>query len=325
MSEGRRDISKYSDARQRQIRRQRLEAKKRRRRKKRIIRDSVLAGMLVIVILIIYGIGKLFSYIFGGNSDDSEAKHSVEVASEVVTHAPVDTSNFTEEYLDFYNQISAFESEFKDVTKLYDDFENYPTNVLQLVVNNPETASFAADYLTKSNISVVVNIDSYYTPGEIPHFLQWDEQWGYTQYGDNMMAVNGCGPTCLSMIVVGLTGNTNYNPANVAKLSEESGYYSETGTSWQMMTDGAAKMGVTSNKIDLNAEVIKSELNSGHPIIASMLPGDFTKVGHFIVITGIDENGKLIVNDPNSKIRTKKHWEIDNIISQTKSMWSYTV
>lgn len=29
-----------------------------------------------------------------------------------------------------------------------------------------------------------------------------------------------------------------------------------------------------------------------------MYPGDFTYTGHFIVLTGIDENGAITVNDP---------------------------
>ncbi len=37
--------------------------------------------------------------------------------------------------------------------------------------------------------------------GEIPLLLQWDERWGYSVYGDNMIAVNGCGPTAVAMVV----------------------------------------------------------------------------------------------------------------------------
>lgn len=318
-----RDTSQYSEVRQRQIRRQRIEAKRRRRRKKRIIRDAVLFGMLLTVILVIYGIVKVVSILTGGSH--SEKKAQVETEPVTKQQIKVDTSGFSDEYLNYYNQIKELETQNPDVTLLYEHFDEYPIDVLDIVVKNPETAQFAADYLKNGNITVIPDIDSYYTPGEIPHFLQWDEQWGYSQYGDNMMAVNGCGPTSVSMVAVGLTGNTNYNPRAVADLSIEKGYYSETGTSWELMIAGAAEFGINGTAITLTEDAVREQLNNGNPIIASMGPGDFTTLGHFIVITGIDGEGKLKVNDPNSKIRSSKHWEIQTIIGQAKSMWAYTV
>ena len=54
-----------------------------------------------------------------------------------------------------------------------------------------------------------------------------------------------------------------------------------------------------------------------------MGPGDFTDQGHFIVLSGIDEDGMVIVKDPNSKKNSKKHWNLSKIISQMKNLWSY--
>ena len=80
--------------------------------------------------------------------------------------------------------------------------------------------------------------------GVIPHLLQWDERWGYQIYGDNMIAVNGCGPTVISMVAAGLTGDNTITPYRVAKFAEENGYYEgDAGTSWALMTEGAAQFG----------------------------------------------------------------------------------
>lgn len=313
----------YSEVRQRQIRRRKMEERRRRRRKKRIIRDCVLAGMLIALILIIYGIGKLVSLLLGGGGAENVQKQSVK--KEAQKEASVDTTQLTPQYLEYYNQISALEDEYPQVSELYEGFSDYSAELLELVIKSPETADFVKNYDTRHNISVVVDITDDYTPGEIPLFIQWDERWGYSQYGDGMMAVNGCGPTCLSMVAVGLTGNTNYNPSYVADLSEQNGYYSETGTSWTLMTEGANRLGLTGYSVNITSDAIKNELNQNHPIIASMVPGDFTTTGHFIVLTGIDEDGKIIVNDPNSRIRSGKHWDIEVIMSQSKSMWAYTV
>lgn len=54
-----------------------------------------------------------------------------------------------------------------------------------------------------------------------------------------------------------------------------------------------------------------------------MGPGEFTSEGHFIVLAGIDENGKIIVNDSNSKINSSKKWDIDVFMKETKNLWSF--
>ena len=50
------------------------------------------------------------------------------------------------------------------------------------------------------------------TPGEVPLLLQYDPRWGYASYGDNCLAVTGCGPTCLSMVASALTGDASLTP-----------------------------------------------------------------------------------------------------------------
>ncbi|MDC7280633.1 C39 family peptidase [Butyrivibrio fibrisolvens] len=60
------------------------------------------------------------------------------------------------------------------------------------------------------------------------------------------------------------------------------------------------------------------------PLICSMTPGDFTKTGHFIVLTGVTDDGQIIVNDPNSPKNSKKHWDVDILVSQMKSIWKYS-
>lgn len=53
-----------------------------------------------------------------------------------------------------------------------------------------------------------------------------------------------------------------------------------------------------------------------------MGPGDFTSSGHFIVLTGI-QNGKLKINDSNSRKHTEKTWDIDKVLDQTRAAWVY--
>ena len=161
--------------------------------------------------------------------------------------------------------------------------------------------------------------------GEIPLFLQWDERWGYQIYGDDFMAVTGCGPTCLSMVYCGLTGNADWNPLAVAKKADQKGYYvAGSGSSWSIMTDIAGELGLSASEISLSETSIRSELEAGHPIICIVGPGDFTNGGHFIVLTGVDDKGNFIIKDPNSKKNSSKAWDPERVMGQIRNLWSYS-
>ena len=78
-------------------------------------------------------------------------------------------------------------------------------------------------------------------------------------------------------------------------------------------------------RISADKGMIKGRVSAGHPVIAIMGPGDFTTTGHFIVICGIDENGRAIIRDPNSAERTNKPWDLDKLIAQARNFWAYSV
>ena len=193
-----------------------------------------------------------------------------------------------------------------------------------LLENNPETVDFIKNYPSMQDNPPADDIGEV-TKGVIPHLLQWDERWGYQIYGDNMIAVNGCGPTAISMVAAGLTGDGTITPYKVAKFAEEQGYYTgESGTNWSLMTDGAQQWGIRGEELGLSREEIFSALENGQPVICSMRPGDFTTTGHFIVLVGV-EDGKIRVNDPNSVKRSEELWDYETLEYQINNLWAYTV
>ena len=203
--------------------------------------------------------------------------------------------------------------------------QGYPESLIALVERNPETKDFVLDYPKYKGLEEI-DISKEVTKGEIPHFLQWDERWGYETYGSDFLAVTGCGPTSLSMVVCGLTGDTKWNPYEVAKMAEDNGYYVDgSGSSWELMSSGAEKLGLTVSSVIFDAEHIRATLEAGQPIICVMGPGDFTDAGHFLVLTGVDQEGDIILQDPNSVERTKQHWDVQKLMNQMKNLWSYRV
>ncbi len=203
--------------------------------------------------------------------------------------------------------------------------KGYPESLITLVERNPETKDFVLDYPKYKGLQEI-DLSKEVTKGEIPHFLQWDERWGYETYGSDFLALTGCGPTCLSMVVCGLTGGTQWNPYEVAKMAEENGYYVDgSGSSWDLMSSGAESLGLTVSNVIFDEEHIRATLEAGQPIICIMGSGDFTDGGHFLVLTGVDSDGNIILRDPNSVERTKQHWDVQKLMNQMKNLWAYSV
>lgn len=158
----------------------------------------------------------------------------------------------------------------------------------------------------------------------VPLFLQYDDRWGNNRYGDDIISVNGCGPTCLSMVYCYLAGDASMDPGKMAAWAEKEGFYvSGVGTSWDLMDLGAKELGIEPYTTSLTSDNIIEALTMGHVIICTVGPGDFTTEGHFIVLAGMNDNGTIKVNDPNSRKRSEKEWAVERIIPQIKQFWIF--
>ena len=199
-------------------------------------------------------------------------------------------------------------------------YGRYPRDLIDLLERNPETEEFVLNYpFYKAETYDLSQLDR--SQG-VPLMLQWDTRWGYTPYGSSLMAVTGCGPTCLAMVGYYLTGDgETFDPAAIAAFAEKYGYYaSGYGSSWTLISDGAVKLGLDVTEIPLVETRIRDNLAAGNPIICAMGPGDFTTTGHYIVLVGI-EDGKFMVNDPNSLQNSETLWSYEQIQGQIRNLW----
>jgi hypothetical protein len=211
-----------------------------------------------------------------------------------------------------------------EIKVILDNREDYPDEILTLLVNNLETTQFVLDYPDKKDDEISIDVSGEVKEGEVPLFLQWDERWGYSMYDNEIMAIDGCGPTCLSMVAVYVLGDTTMNPYWMAEYSEANGYVDSGSTLWSLMSEGASLLGLDVTEIPLDEKRVADNLKAGNPIICIMGPGDFTSSGHFIVLTGY-EDGMITVNDPNSIERSNKRWSFSEISSQIRNLWAYRV
>ena len=292
---------------------------RKRRRQVMAARALVAAVAIVVVFLIFYGIGRLTGPL-GRSSDKHMAQQSGQPEN---TPFVVD---IPEGYEKIYAKLFEMREQYPEVDDILLNMAQYPKDVLRMLTNNEETLEFVRDYPKHVDDETVSGtITEQEIANKIPHFLQWDQRWGYVKYSNNILAINGCGPTCISMVYSGLTGKTDMTPADVADFCIEHNYDTEdSGTSWALMLDGAQKLGLKAEKISVNKTSIKDKLLAGQPIICSMESGDFTTTGHFIVIRGLTGKGKMLINDPNSISRSEKKWKFDAVLKQIKAAWTYT-
>lgn len=201
---------------------------------------------------------------------------------------------------------------------------DWPDYLLELVNKNPETKEFVLNYPLEKDKEHEIDLSEYKNCSSVPLLMQWDERWGYKEYAGELMGISGCGPTCLSMVAIYLLNDATLTPEYIANFSTESGYSLDgNGSSWTLISDGGEKLGINVEEIPLMESFITSNLEEGNPIICVMGEGDFTSTGHFIVMTDYVD-GKIKVNDPNSKERSLKNWEYDNIKDQIRNLWVCT-
>ena len=302
--------------------------RRRERRRKVMIARAVVGTAGVLILLLMIGLIRL-----GVRAVQNTGNHkSNEKQVEMTALPTAESSDYAvpEGFEEYADQLEKMRKKYPQVENILLNLYEYSESMLKLAANNPDALDFVENYpkhksdIKPSGSVTQEELDS--AENGIPRFQQWDSRWGYLTYGNDNIGINGCGPTCLSMVAAGLLKDTSKSPDAVAEFSVENNYCTvASGTAWSLMSSGAKKLGLKSESVVVGRDSIKAALEKKQPVICSMKPGDFTTTGHFIVLTGLTEDGRLMINDPNSITRSEKRWDIDTIVGQVKSAWTYTV
>lgn len=321
---------------ERRLLRKQAAAKKRKRQQRKRI-----AVLVFIMCVIVLGIGAIIRLVTdSGDETTPEKTGSNSVNAEesddknaVVPEADVLQVGLTEaDYIydcqdtEIMGKLSVKAENNKIISYIYENYKAYPEEILKALSNNSELAEFAIKYPLeiKKYHENVTTVEDMYEKGEMPLFIQWDDRWGYYPYGDDVLGLSGCGPTCLSMVMVALTGKNQYTPTAIADFATENGYYvAGAGTAWSFFNEGVQKLGLSSRTIGKNENEMKTALNNGEILILSMGPGIFTAGGHYIVIYDYDnDTGEFMIKDPNSVIRSNTTYKLEAFREQIKNIWA---
>ena len=200
-----------------------------------------------------------------------------------------------------------------------------PEGLAELYEKNPDARQFVIDYPEQHDRQHEIDLSALADSEGVPRLYQWDERWGYESYNENFFALAGCGPTCLSMVDIYLTGRTDHDPLWLARFAEQHGYNEVgNGSKWTLFSEGGPELGLQVTGITLSEAYLTETLSAGTPIICIMGPGDFTEHGHYLVLTGIDDAGNITLNDPNSRTRSERTWTYDELAPQIRGGWAVT-
>lgn len=285
---------------------------RRKRRRRRKIRHSVIFLCSSIAVIVFVAVESRMIR----SGDGRTNKYDVEAGNNTYDNAVIENSKISEK-----NKIQNNQSMLDDIM----NSTQYPKQLKDLALKNEEALEFVYDYPAEHVKEHTIDLTEEASMDSVPLFVQWDKRWGYEKYSGNFFAASGCGPTTLSMVVVYLTHNREASPIAVAKYSKEAGYSVDgSGSSWTLISEGCRHYGVKAKTVALDESRMKAELDEGHPIVVNVGPGDFTDTGHFMVITGYDDEG-FSINDPNSIEKSGKRWLFKNISSQIRAVWSMYV
>lgn len=162
---------------------------------------------------------------------------------------------------------------------------------------------------------------------DVPHYYQWDLRWGYTMYDGDAFGLSGCGPTAMAMVYAGLTGEDDKTPYDMGQLAFEGDFVDPDygGTYDGYYPYAAERLGLQFESIPVGADSIAAALGEGKVMIAHVGPGSFSQIGHFIVLAGLADSGKVIVNDPYSPTRSAKLWDAGVIAAEAYALYAYSL
>ena len=187
----------------------------------------------------------------------------------------------------------------------------------------------------------------------MPDFKQFDQRWGNITYGNidklcdktkdageiskksneccTSIQASGCGPTSLAIILTAYGARAT--PEQTSKFSgkgEEYGRVCNVGTA----------IGVTISKLDespwpnftgsrVNKEKALNLLREGRPIIFLCIGCTGQKTnnetrkynGHYMVLSGINSEGKVLVSDPGGNKNTAIIWMNESQLDQNGGFW----
>ena len=159
---------------------------------------------------------------------------------------------------------------------------------------------------------------------EVPLYFQQD--YGDSKYGNFSLRTYGCGITTISMLTSYMKDEEYTPPYMGIKFGK---YCSENGTAYTLMSEAPAAMDYYSIRSTNSWSEAKAALAEGYFVITLQHGGYWTRGGHYLLITSIDEEGHITVRDSNlynyGKLKGHKdgYFDQSTIPANAAKYWIY--
>lgn len=247
-------------------------------------------GLLAVVIIMIAGLQWMVAR--GNTSRIGKAKDRIRnaVTGIILLLGAATLANIMNPQLLTYDslKIRAIKSEFVSTEDTFSDVSDPNLNL-----SDPP--------VTESDVAIIG------TNG-VTYFTQRGNDTNYSC--GTTVETSGCGPTSAAMVYHTL-GVEEATPSYVAQYFLAEGFRACdsscncNGTYYGAFTDSsiAKDNGIRGEQFSIDdTNGIYNALEEGEMFIVSVGPSIFTSSGHFIVLTGVTEDGQISINDPNSGI-----------------------
>lgn len=209
-------------------------------------------------------------------------------------------------------------------------------NLCQLITDAMETYPMTVDYRSilicnAGTHDLAISVEDMLYPDiahqryyEVPLYFQQD--YGDAKYGNYSLRTYGCGITTISMLTSYMK-DEEYTPPYMGIQFGK--YCNENGTAYTLMTEAPAAMDYYSIRQTNSWSEAKAALAEGYFVITLQHGGFWTRGGHYLLITSIDEEGHITVRDSNlynyGKLKGHKdgYFEQSTIPANAAKYWIY--
>ena len=160
-------------------------------------------------------------------------------------------------------------------------------------------------------------------PQEKPTFVNYYQQ-DYTELPTNTEVTAGGASTAMAMVLSAIN-EKEITPIETTEwiTNNQTPFINDQGEIVYFDNISEA-YGIDCETIDLTKENILKNISEGKYMIISMDEGKFGNKGNYVVITGITEDGKIKIADPNSMENSETAWDISTFLEEGLKLWGFS-
>lgn len=270
----------------------------------------ILAALaLVLVVLLVVGVS---SCVRGCSSGPESSADTNPVDSRVAAGVSEDLTERLSAQLDQNEKLAHIAASASD----YDD-----QGLLELALSCPEAIDFVAAYPEAEKTAQPY--EDTVSQGTVPQLWCWDARWGSVDYAGRPLALTGSGPTALSMAYMGLVGNADKTPAELASLVSDAGLATgDSGMSASFLTSSAESLGLTCITYTSNADNLSHFLDTGTYLLVEAKANTLTDAAHWVLVVSENEDGSVVVYDPTSPAVSAHPWDPATVASSCDTLYA---